>query len=151
MPGASHEPPWPYCSSSRECLVGGAPALEAEPDQVHPDQADRVERLARVDRLVADRDAPLVDAHLEAPQPVRPRADQLPGLGDLRDLEVLGAQRRAGRVLAAWGVVERLRLVGVPVRVLGEDHRAVERGCADRDRGVTGEHGLIMKNYRSHR
>src|SRR5207248_4267299 len=61
-------------------LAGGAGALQAEAHQVHADQRDLLVRLAREDRLVADRDAPLVDAHLVAPEPVRARADQLPGL-----------------------------------------------------------------------
>ena len=70
-------------------------ALEAEAHEVHAEQRGRrgfgsstVQML-----LVADRDAVLVDAVLDAPQPRRPRADERVRAGVV-ELEVLRAERR---------------------------------------------------------
>jgi hypothetical protein len=58
------------------------------------------ERLAREHRLVADRDAMLVHALLESPEPVRLRAEDGGGLLDLRELEILAADPRPACVPA---------------------------------------------------
>ena len=119
-----------------ERLARGAPALEPEPDQIHPRQPDGGERLAREHRLVADRDAMRVHAVLQSPQPVRLRADDGMRLGDLRHLEVLAAQHRSRGVTSGRQRDDALALARRPVAVLREEGHAVARGRCESDQGI---------------
>ena len=108
-------------------------ALEAEADQIHSRQAAAAEGVPGEHGVVADRYAVLVQAVLEAPQPEGARSDQARRLLYLRDLEVLAAQRRAGRVVPSGEQHQRLAFVRRPVAVLGEQDGAVGGGVAERD------------------
>ena len=120
-------------------VFGGAGALETEPHQIHTDERLLVGGLAGVDGFVADGYAPFVDAHLESPEPVGCRADQLPCGCDLGNLEVLGADRCAGRVVGAGNMAEGLTFIGGAVAVFGEDHVAVGGEGRNDDGGVAGK------------
>ena len=111
------------CDDSKRFL-GRAGSLQAEADQIHPQQRGRL--LARPvdgpDLFVPDRDPVFVDPVLDAPQPRRSRTEECVGAG-VGDGEVLRAKRRAGR---APGVpLDHLRFVGMSVGILREQHRAV--------------------------
>ena len=105
-----------------------ASELEAKPKQVHAQQPVVGIALAPVDCLVPDRDAALVDAHLEAPHPPRARAEHGQRLAGLGNLAVGAAEHGAGRIALRGVVAQRLTLVRRPIAVLGEDHRAIG-GC----------------------
>jgi len=116
---------------------GRAPRpLEPEPDEIHPEESERAERLAREDGLVPDRNAVLVDALLEPPEPVRLRPDDRGGLRDLRELEVLAAHARAGLVAASRQLHDALTLARRAVAVLREERHAVARRARQRDQRV---------------
>ena len=87
----------------QDALRGGriARPLEREANEVHAQQAGVRDRVPREQRGVADRDAGLVDAVLEAPQPPRTAAQHREGLPCLRDLHVLAPHGRPGLVRPA--------------------------------------------------
>ena len=97
-------------------------ALEGEAQQVHAREAELRVGLLREHRLVPDHDAMLVGADLGAPHPERPREQHGVGLGDLRDLDPGAGHALARRVTPARLPLEELCLVGVAIRVLGEQH-----------------------------
>ena len=105
----------------RERVVGGARLLEPEPDEIHPQQPDglRARIVDRPDALVADRDAVLVDAVLDAPQPRGVRPDQR-GRARIGNAEVLRVERVARGPRAVRD--EHLRLAGRAVGILREHH-----------------------------
>ena len=113
-----------------------AAALEAEPHQVHAEQARRLGLLAGVQRLVADHDPVFVHPVLEAPEPPRPAAEHRERLVHLGNVEVLAAQEGLRRVREPRGAEERLALVGRPVAVLREQRVAVSRVRTENDEGV---------------
>ncbi len=117
-------------------LVGGPPALETEPDEVHPEKARLGGRLPRVERLVSDRHAPRVDAVLEAPDPPGTAAEDGQRLGDLGNLEVRAPHGVPGGGAPGRHRVERLALGGRAVAVLGEEGPAVARLGAQDHQGV---------------
>jgi hypothetical protein len=119
-----------------ERLVRIAPALEAEPHEIHAEQARRSERFLREHHLVADGDAMLVHAVLEPPEPVRLRSHHGRRLGGLRDGEVLAAQRAARRMLRARDLHDALALVRRTIAVLAEQRDAVPRDRAERHQRV---------------
>src|SRR5207249_10230053 len=110
---------------------------EPQADEVHARQPDRTEQLLRVDGLVADRDPMLVYTVLEAPEPVRLRADHRGGLGRVGNLHVLTADARPGAVRAPRELHDALALARRAVAVLGEQRDAVLRDRSERDQGVT--------------
>jgi hypothetical protein len=112
--------------------------LEPEAHQVHAGERRRVRAriLRRVDRLVADGDAGLVDAVLEPPHPPRPRPDEADRLVDAGvDLDV----RRPDRLgpPCALEALEHLRLTRRPIGVLGEQRGAGGRRRGEGDEAVT--------------
>ena len=72
---------------------GSLGALQAQPHQVHSQQAFALQGFAREDCLVADDDAMLVGAHLRAPQPERPAKKRGVSPRNLRDVDPGAAQR----------------------------------------------------------
>src|SRR4051812_12695254 len=78
-----------------ERLTGAAAAFQAEPDEVHAEQTDRLARRLRPDRLIPDDDTALVDAVLEAPEPERLTAEESVRVSHLRYRQVLTAHRRS--------------------------------------------------------
>ena len=113
-----------------------AAALEAEPHQVHAEQARCLGLLAGMQRLVADHDPVFVHPVLEAPEPPRPAAEHRERLVHLGNVEVLAAQEGLRRVREARGAEERLALVGRPVAVLREQRVAVAGVRPEDDEGV---------------
>src|SRR5262245_54421836 len=69
-------------------FIGVLRPFQPQAQQIHADQGAVFVRLPGEDGLVADGDAPLVDADLESPEPVGSRSDNLPGFGNLRNLDV---------------------------------------------------------------
>src|SRR5207253_9085355 len=124
-------------------LPGRARSLEAETADIPGGQAGRAERLAGKHALVADRDAMLVDAVLETPEPVGLRPEDPGGLVHLGKLEVLAAHGAARWVAArgklddplalARGSVAVLRKQGDPVaRPRGERHQRIAAHRSER-------------------
>ena len=89
--------------------------------------------------MVADRNTVLVHAGLlEAPEPIRPRADQGGGLGHLGDLHVLTSENGSGRMSLALVVDQWLTLLGrYAVAVLREQDATVGRDIAEGYHRVT--------------
>jgi hypothetical protein len=98
----------------------GRRPLEAEADEVHPDQAGRGGEgvVGRPHPLVADGDAVLVDAVLQAPQPRGPGADEGVGAA-VGQLQVLRPERSARR--SAGVPLDDLGLGDRTVGALGEE------------------------------
>ncbi len=67
-------------------LAGRAAALQAQADQVHPQQPDLLPRRRRPDRFIADDHAALIHAVLEAPEPERLTAQDAIGVAYLRQV-----------------------------------------------------------------
>ena len=111
--------------------------LEAQAQQVHADQAGLLlVRQLREDRLVADDDAVGVRAHLGAPDPVGlAQQDRVRAL-DLRDGDVRASDLFPGAMLGPRDVHDLVGLIGLPVAVLGEDHRPVGGGLREGHEGV---------------
>ncbi len=104
--------------------IGGVTALEAEPDQIHSQQAFARHGLARKNRLVADHDAMLVGAHFRTPHPERSAQDSGVGLLNLGDVDPRAAQHRAGRMRTRRHPAQDLRFIGIAIAVLAEQHTA---------------------------
>ena len=118
-----------------------AAALQAQPHQVHADQpGPLLDGLVGEDRLVADRDAVLVHAVLEAPDPIGRVAHHAVGLGDLGDLDVRAAHPGLGRVARLGVLDEGLALAALAVAVLREEGGARSRLAPDGHHGIA--HGL---------
>src|SRR5439155_21505993 len=100
-------------------------------NEIHPEQPHGPEGLLAVDGLVADRDAVLVDTVLETPEPVRLRADERGGLGDVGDLEILTAHP-AVAISSARLPDDALALARRSVAVLREQRRAGPRRGRER-------------------
>ncbi len=114
-----------------------ASSLETEPHEVHPDQAGGVfDGLPREDRVVADRDAVLVDAVLEAPDPPGRVPHYAIGLGHLRNCDVGAAELGAAGMDRRGELHQGLALSLLPVAVLGEDRGAVARPGTRGDEGI---------------
>ncbi len=102
----------------------GRGSFEGEAEQVHPGQPERLSGSAGEHGLVADHDTVLVGAHLGAEHPERPAQQHGVGLGRLLDLDPGAAHSRAGRVRASRLPLQQLRLVGIAVGILREQHSA---------------------------
>ena len=116
-------------------LGRGAAALEAEPHEVHAEEARRLQLVARVQRLVADHHAvPLTPPEAQSHHgPAPEHGERLRHLGN-RD--VLAGQPARRRMREAGRAEERLAFVGRPVAVLGEQRVPVARVRAEHDEGV---------------
>ena len=113
---------------------GRTRSLEPQTHEIHSRQPRRAERLPREDHLVADRDAVLVDAVFEPPEPVRLRPEDRGSLGDLGDLQVL-AKLRHPRELIVDQRLERsyVKHTHRPrrlIRDLGQDRQKRRLGFA---------------------
>jgi len=117
-------------------LVGGPATLEAEAQEVHAEETGLGRRLARVERLVPDRDAGLVDAVLESPDPPGAAPQDRERFRGLGDLEVGAPDRGARRVAPRGHRLERLAFDDRAVAVLGEERPPAPRLGAEGDERV---------------
>ncbi len=121
-------------------LLGGDSPFQGQPQRIHAEQTGPSLALGLGEhRLVADGHAVLVDAHLGAPDPVQLGQQHRMGALHLGDLDV----RRPDHVAGVFGRGDEhqlVGLVGLPVAVLGQDHRPVSGGARQADEGVAHRH-----------
>ena len=97
-------------------------AFQSQPQEIHPRQTCRCVGLACEQRFVADDHPVLIGPHLRSPHPVRAAQQNAVGLGRLGDLDPRATHRCALRVRRPPVPLQELRLVGVAVGVLSEQH-----------------------------
>src|SRR5438093_1259340 len=104
LPGGG--PPSSVPWSRKKAIMSGTvtwPASQTQAGQVHAQRPRGLAGRFRPDGLVADDDAPLVDAMLEAPQPERLTAEDPASMPGLRDGDIL-APHRGTAVPVAGGI-----------------------------------------------
>ena len=117
--------------------------------QIHPDAARPLERLPGEPAVVADRYPVLVQPVLEAPEPVRARADDARRFRRLLDLDVLAAQPRALRMSRPGITNERLRLGGGSIAVLGKEGRTARGSRREGNQRIAGHGGGRHPTWRT--
>ena len=116
---------------------------QTEPDLVHPEESVGVVWLAAVDRLVANRDASLINPLLEAPQPPWPATQHGQCFRSLWDPHVLALNSRASRMSCPGSIKEWLAFVAWAIAVFGKDCVGAA-SSSNRHESVATEHRLLQ-------
>ena len=107
-------------------LLCGRCALKCEPKEVHTQQTGLRLVVPGEDRLVADHHASRVRSHLRSPHPPGSRDQHRHRRSHLGYLDP-GAGEPGVRFVRRRGMpLEDLGLVGISIRVLGEEHAVIE-------------------------